>query len=352
MTAEYVPGADTSEWQGRIDFNKFKAAGLEHVSIRLCINGRVDHTAYSMVNAARAAGVNVVCGNAGISNPKAQASAEMQGGQLATIAKDLEIQECWLDVESYANEPGTRKPPDNGEPYYQWIRRQSDAYAQIAGRRPIIYTSRGWWRSAANGGDMSDHELVVAWWPYQTSQYVDTAFSPSPPVDQWDEIMFRKAPQGPGLPPGFNSWSGWQISAGGNRQAPRFGCVGTDLDLDIFKREAVDRWLGVVHPPVDPTHPIHVPQGATEMMTIGVPVMNDGARPSTRLAVTWQVAPNGQRFGSAMSWINWEEWQTLINWSIQEEELNEAQLGRIPLAGEEPRESNYDWTNFKFNRLR
>jgi hypothetical protein len=257
----WVPMPDIAEHQWpSLNFGVMKAAGIDYISIRAGISGHLDRFLSEGVLRATDAGISVVSLYWFV-NPKAAMGPEDQGHLLAQVCDQFRVRQAMLDCEWYSGEFGPN-PLITGQRYADWVRRMSDSVTLNRGVRPYIYTAASFWNPApatggAGGADFSDHDLILATYPgWHTigGRIVDNVPRGVAPRD-WAVAAFRARPTGPQIPNGFRDYDGWQFSAGGNGQAPVYGCHGNDLDLNIVTDEAIARWLGIgpQPPPVGPT---------------------------------------------------------------------------------------------------
>lgn len=255
-----MPDIAEHQWP-TVDFGVMKAAGIDYISIRAGISGHFDRYLTEGVLRATDAGISVVSLYWFV-NPKAAMSAHDQGRLLADACQQWRVRKAMLDCEWYSSEFGPN-PVITGQRYADWVRTMSDACTAEMGARPYIYTAASFWNIApptggAGGADFSDHDLILATYPgWHTvgGRIVDNVPRGVPP-SRWAQAAFGARPAGPVLPHGFSDYDGWQFSAGGNGQAPVYGCRGNDLDLNIVTDEAIARWLGIGPQPLPTPGPI------------------------------------------------------------------------------------------------
>jgi hypothetical protein len=76
-------------------------------------------------------------------------------------------------------------------------------------------------------------------------------------------------------------WAGWQFSAGFNRQGAGYGCQSSDLDLNIIRADAWERWTSSAGRGSSPVSPVSV---SVPAVRIDVPVTDPAAEPSSAVA--------------------------------------------------------------------
>ncbi len=246
-----IPFIDISRHQGPVDFTRMTANHVEGVFIRAGNGTRPDPMFLPYLSGARAAGLKV--GVYWFCNPKV--STGIDQAQRLTAAHLVARGDLrpMLDVEDYTNEAGPtgQLPPAQ---YAVWLRAMAAEVAKV--RTPIIYTNRAYWGAHVQATDFGHLDLICARYPF---------YSPAecavhvPPLDarDWDEWIMAETPKRPQVPDGWDTWNAWQFSAGYNGRGHAYGASSSDLDLNIARDDAWQRWLD--HAPVDPPEIIDPP---------------------------------------------------------------------------------------------
>ncbi len=186
-----VNGIDVSYWQSTIDWSSVASAGVEFAFIRVSDGIGVDDTEFSTNwNEARANGI--VRGAyqyfRACQDPRAQAEL------LLEKMGNLEYDDLPPVIDVETTDDCASSLISNMQ---EWLNIVEDA----VGRKPIIYTSWGFWDGSVGGYDFSEYPLWVANWE------VDC----------------------PVLPDGWSDWVFWQSSDSGSIP----GIYG-NVDMDIF----------------------------------------------------------------------------------------------------------------------
>jgi len=246
---------DVSEHQGAIDFRTMRARGVDRLILRVTHGQTIDKRCRTYYPDAVAAGYEPwQIGWYSFINPKrgsARATAQVTADLVHTITGRTD-QLMMLDVENYRDEaPNRGTQPVTGPAFAQYLRDWISAYrADMAGTVTVAYSNSAYWNSKDGPNDArlaAELEWMVPRYPrYSHAAYDRGGYPPDPA--RWDEYAFGMA-SGPFPPAGSGVWEGWQFSAGFNRQGPTYGCQSSDLDLNIVRTEAADRWWRQPLPP-------------------------------------------------------------------------------------------------------
>lgn len=265
---DWVKIVDVSRYQGTCDMVKLKASGVEGLIIRLTHGETIDSMAAPYYHAAIAAGfTNKDIGFYTFCNPKRGAAvflADVFINAVKSLVGPNALNEVYLmlDIESYYRESPNVSAAWPAAQYAVWLQDFAEYCMQRA--LTIGYTNNSYWQSGVNSPLTTDDDWLVvnldwigARYPvYSLAGYVSHPL-PTTPAG-WPTWAFTQA-VGPTLPPGAGGWEGWQFSAGFNGQGTRYGFSSTDLDLNIIKREAYNRWTRRdqhTQPPLQPSQEI------------------------------------------------------------------------------------------------
>ena len=240
----WTPVTDISRHQGRVDFSVMRSRGVAGIIIRSNHAWVVDDRCAEYVAGARAAGYrDDQLGFYTFCNPK-RATGHASGRAFVETVRNVLGHTrtlLMLDVEQYDAEPGSG-PLIRGAEYAAWLREHILAVRELAPDAVLIaYSNAAFWDPWVGDEDLAaELEWIVPRYPaYSFDAYERNAL----PADtaQWAAWAHRIAPGGPNSPSGV-AWAGWQFSAGFNRQGPVYGCESSDLDLNIIRAEAWERW--------------------------------------------------------------------------------------------------------------
>jgi GH25 family lysozyme M1 (1,4-beta-N-acetylmuramidase) len=241
-----IPFIDISRHQGTVDFKVMASRNVPGVICRAGNGTRIDPTFVDFTTRARAAGM--VVGAYWFCNPRV-GSARQQGEMLAAAhnAMGCELPPM-LDVEDYTREAGSASNDLYGPRFAAWLHDMADTVAAGTGRDPLIYTNAAYWNPSVNDTTFGHLDLVCARYPF----YSPAACAANvPPVDarDWDDWLFAATSKRPQVPRGWDTWAAWQFSAGYNGRGHVYGCTSADLDLNIARDDAWERWIGTTAPP-------------------------------------------------------------------------------------------------------
>jgi len=235
------------------------------VIIRSSNGVKVDPMLATYMTDAKAAGLPV--GVYHFINPKV-GTAVSQGEMLAAAhnawACDLPPM---LDVENYANEAGPASAAIYGPPFAAWLHTMVDTVTALTGRDPLIYTNAAYWNPSVNDATFGHLDLVCARYPFYSPA---ACAAHVPPVDarDWDEWVMAATAKRPQVPRGWNTWQAWQFSAGYNGRGHTYGASSADLDLNIARDDAWQRWTAKP-PPEDDMQTLPTPLRVYDSRTAG-----------------------------------------------------------------------------------
>lgn len=277
---QYTAVVDISRHQGNVGFTTMRARGVSDLIIRVTNGVTVDSRAGGYIAAARDAGYTddhlayYTFINPKAATPEACARKTVDTIGALTGRTDVGLMD---DIESYVTEGGSL-PYVQGPRFADWIRTFNATVAhEVPDCYLFGYTNRAYWDGNAKPvtgidgpwvGDAAlaaEMEWIVPRYPvypppsvindpHKLAAWVLTSSKPPAPKD-WAEWAYSKA-TGP-FPPAGGKTSGWQFSAGWNRQGPVYGCQSSDLDLNIVRAEVWARWTqpDPVEPPPPPPPP-------------------------------------------------------------------------------------------------
>lgn len=238
--SEFIKGIDISIIQGNIDFNAVAATGIQFVICRCGVgNGGIDSKYRQNIANAKAAGLKVMAyhfiyplptiPSQPLRDPRAQAQMHVNaaGGELA--ACDLE----WPEPQDWAKWGCTAAQ------IVQWTIDYLEAYEQLSGIRPIVYT-----------------------YPY----FAKSINLPSWFGDKY-KLWIASYQQGtPFIPAPWTDWVIWQYSGGTGPEAQHLP-GGVPVDGDRAKDLSLWDPPVVFQPPVEAPAPAPDPQAAPQPET-------------------------------------------------------------------------------------
>ncbi len=257
---------DISKWQGDIDFAKMKSRGVRGVIMKVCEGASyVDPRFAEYYAAARNAGLLV--GGYVFVDP--QYSAQAHYANLVSVVGNREF-DCPVAMDC-------ERSGVSNQVITACIQQLGDLLTNWGGRRPMIYTSVGFWDANVNRwSGWKEYPLWIAYWS-------TTAVYPLVPVD-WKDAT------GKVLTDKVVMWQ-WRVFKNGG---PYFGVSSTDIDMDSTF-PAFEALLDPEPPPPPP-----------DMVTLTISIEGQGSvSPGSGLypkgsAVTLQATP-------AQGWV-FEEW--------------------------------------------
>lgn len=197
-------GIDVSHWQGEIDFEKVRAAGIEYAFIKSTEGGTwQDKRFLTNFHAAKSSGVKAGAYHyfRGASSTPAQQRDNIVT-MLTEAQYDFFTDYFAIDVESHGNE--NVSPDRMADKLHELLNLllQEDILAE---KPPLIYTSPEYWNNAVAGmrHHFSDYPLWIAHW------YAEQPGLP---------LTWRQAGK---------SWTVWQYSSKGRVEG-----IEGDVDLD------------------------------------------------------------------------------------------------------------------------
>lgn len=206
QTPQWVAGTDVSKWQKTINWQKMKGRGVEFVFIRSSYGLVVDEMLH--VNAPGALAAGLPYGFYHYYHPWQDAiqQAELVAQQVEKYGIDLPVA---LDLED--NSGVTADLSNQVLRFLQHLEGRLSAMG--IQRRPIIYTSAGYWRSALKSPSWgAGYDLWIAAW--------------------------TSAAQ-PAVPAPWNNWTFWQWNVDRNG-GPDYGVQSAAIDLNRWHGSAAD----------------------------------------------------------------------------------------------------------------
>lgn len=215
-----IPVIDVSYWQGAINFDKMKAAGVQGVIVRA--GRRIEYDTNFLINiyCARMAGLKI--GAYWFIDPTYSKDPRVPARMLASMHKKYSLElPPMMDVEWHS--AGGPHPALTGPALAQYLKTFSNTVKRNS-RRPSIYTNVNYWNPNVGSALFGAHDLVLSKWISGTDV---------PDPQNWDEWAFSKTSP-PVIPMGWTEWDGWQFSANDNAQGAKYGVSSIDIDLNIF----------------------------------------------------------------------------------------------------------------------
>jgi len=232
MSNLYIPGVDVSVWQGKMNWQKCKAAGAKYGFIRATVGA--DYTDLQYKN-----NLKGLCG------------------------VDIPISAYHVVVSRYGGKPVTADA--NMDNFLDALDGRKSDFPVILdceltnGDNPRHITSviEGCIRILEDNG----HEVMIytgAWWWDGNVM----------PADKWCNYPLHVAnyttAAEPYMPRDWAEWAVWQHSADGNGLGKRYGADSDDIDLNRMRVEFWNKYIGGVEQPVEqPLPPVAVGKKAT-----------------------------------------------------------------------------------------
>ncbi len=211
-------GLDCSHWQNdkstpqKMDFKKAAAAGAHFAFIKVSERGGID-VDYEY-------------------NWKAAKEADMPRGGYHFLRWDLPATtQARVFCAALQDDPGELPPVADFEapakdglyPSNSMLLAFLEEVEKILGRRPMIYTSPGFWKSHGNNKTTRRPEQFWSIYPLWIAHYFTTM---NPGITK------------PSIPAPWSSWTFWQYTATGN--GPAFGAESKGIDLNLFNGDLID----------------------------------------------------------------------------------------------------------------
>ncbi len=212
-----IPGIDVSHWQNdkstpqKMDFEKAKAAGAKFTFIKVSERGGMDEDYFLNWKSAKSAGIP----RGGYHFLRWDISGLLQARIFCDLLKD---------------DPGELPPvadfeaplKDGKYPSNALLAQFLEAVESILGKKPMIYTSPGFWNSYGKNKTTGKFDASWSYYPLWIAHYTSAAAPQIP--EPW------KTDQKP--------WSFWQYSATGD--GLKFGAESKGIDLNWFNGSQAD----------------------------------------------------------------------------------------------------------------
>lgn len=244
-----IPGIDVSHWQNdkstaqKIDFKKAKAAGAEFVFIKVSERGSIDLDFEYNWQAAKDAGLL----RGGYHFLRWNLTGLIQARIFCDIMKDDPGE--LPPVADYEAPPLSRPGKDPLYPSNSLLDQFLVEVESITNRRPMIYTSFGYWNTHGKMRGTNKFDAKWSYYPLWVAHYT-------------------KADK-PKIPSPWKDWVFWQYSATGN--GPKYGAESKSIDLNWFNGDLIDLYAlaeqGETNPPDQPDNP-PIPPGANPDLAI------------------------------------------------------------------------------------
>lgn len=249
----FVPAVDLSYWNthtNAVDPTALANAGIRACMVRagkgketLGIDLGVDRMWHENAQALGEAGFPYMpfwrIFNLEQSSPVAQANAYIKA--LMDVNYNMMRAPVWIDAEEWQYEPEAEVLAP--EMVSHWIKDFMVTLFEYGFGYIGFYTRQNWWsHNVVPIGVMNGHPLWVAHWagiPFR-GDFQNYSHDPN----TWDEYAFKALPLGPGIPSAWQSWDAWQFIGEGSGAGSEFGFDSDDLDCNLIKTEAFERWFG------------------------------------------------------------------------------------------------------------
>jgi lysozyme len=212
-----IPGLDVSHWQNdkstpqRMNFEKAKAAGAKFVFIKVSERGGMDEDFFYNWKTAKAAGIP----RGGYHFLRWDISGLLQARIFCDLLKD--------DPGELPPVCDFEAPPKDGKyPSNAMLAQFLEAVETILGKKPMIYTSPGFWNSYGKNKTTGRFDASWSYYPLWIAHYT-TASAPQIP-EPWKTDN--------------KTWSFWQHSAVGD--GLKFGAESKGIDLNWFNGDEED----------------------------------------------------------------------------------------------------------------
>ena len=255
---DFVPMIDVSHSQGDIDFTKMRAAGVPYTLIRAGIGRTVDDRFAGYMRDAKAAGM--IMGVYWHIDPRfatGRQHAELFEKTVRPFRASVVLP--WMvDIEPYWGQ-GNENDPRNvrGQACLDFLIEFLEHLEDIIGERPLLYGGASGWGSPADSSNevrntlelpatdmVRNYDWILARYPAGILLYkqADQDALLDPATWPLFRVLANHPPQGP---PNVADWEGWQFAGQGDNVGDHFGVGPGDVDLNIIRKDAMKRWLGV-----------------------------------------------------------------------------------------------------------
>lgn len=229
-----IPGIDVSHWQNdkstpqKMDFKKAKEAGAQFVFIKVSERGGIDQDFIYNWQAAKDAGLP----RGGYHFLRWDLSGLMQARIFCNILKDDPGE--LPPVADYEAPPLGSLYPSNAL-LMQFLEEVETSLS----RRPIIYTSPGYWSTHGRNKTTGRFDAKWAYFPLWIAHYFKVMLPTTRPIvpEPWKSNT---------------DWTFWQYSATGDGK--KFGAESKGIDMNYFNGDMLDwtDYLQRLNPGIDP----------------------------------------------------------------------------------------------------
>lgn len=230
MTTLWLTGADVSEYQGMIDWEKYKASGIDFVYIRLCNGTTLDK--YALRNARECRRLGIPFGFYCYWHPMFR--ADRQAKLLRDYTRSAKATLVpMLDIEDH----------DDQRPItiINKLARSVKVLQEAFNKPPVLYTGAWFWNVRVKSARFSHCPLWVAQYVhYSLVKFRDPAHRI--PADPANWAAYAKSHPRPVNVVGWSVWSAWQFAGGYDNVGYRYGMQSRDLDLNILKASQYSRF--------------------------------------------------------------------------------------------------------------
>jgi len=192
-----ILGIDVSQYQGQMDWDKAKSAGVRFAFIRCAFGYVLDKQFKRNWQEAKRVGI-----------PRGAYGWCLDGYNQVSLATYF-----WEQIK---DDPGELPPVVDFEKYgatwvgFAALQQNIETLEKLCGRAPIIYSSYGYWTSLRD----YKNQFWALKYPYWHAQYTTAAT--------------------PKIPAPFTDWTFWQFSADGNKRGSEFGAESQSIDIDRY----------------------------------------------------------------------------------------------------------------------
>jgi len=229
MTQGYVTGIDVSEYQGEIAWKKVASFGFDFAYIRSNVGTKQD----SMLEY----------------NSKRVANNKIPFGYYVYVKPELDAEEQISILLEAHRKYGANLAPQidvehHGDLHPRHVRKSVDHIIKRAtealGRPPTVYSGDWFWNSRVKSRKHGNCPLWVAKYVQYSQKEFEQNGVPMKPADWAAWALSFEQPK-PLM--GWKDWDIWQFAAGHNNCGQRYGMVSSDLDLNIMKKNCMNRLL-------------------------------------------------------------------------------------------------------------